>query len=491
MGQMRMFHTSQWGDERVDEETYWQLSNDVGTVIASGDSSGTTGSALGNSVYMSKAGKYTLDISYDGFYAVVGQLGSIATTLGFDNSKTDANPPYLKRFKVLSESVRSDYLMGGLVNTVEFELIDDDAEVASATLLVRPLSQLDYQEVALTVAGTKYTAVIPDLAVDGFVAMKLIATDTTGNTLTTEWDLAFYHQTNSGAPVADAGIDQQLTADFGNADALAVLDGSASYDPDGQIATYVWKEGGVILGNSDVINAVLTVGTHDITLTVTDNDGFTASDMTRVVVDAAMVAPVADAGGDVQIDIEFGSLSALVELDGSASSDADGQIVTYLWKEGEVVLGTGAVIEADLTIGTHDITLTVTDDDGLSSMDTTQVIVSEKPFSGAVIHVNDIKMTAAKKGRNWTVTAEVTIIDDSSNPVKSVDIFANWGGAVIQSTSEVTYSKGKKRIGTAKFTLSRIKEAGTFTFTVVDVTKSGTVYDAALNVETSDTVVIQ
>ena len=56
---------------------------------------------------------------------------------------------------------------------------------------------------------------------------------------------------------------------------------------------------------------------------------------------------------------------------------------------------------------------------------------------------------------------------------------------------EVTFSKGKKRVARAKFTLSRISGGGTFTFTIADVKKSGMIYDDALNVETSDTIVIQ
>lgn len=282
-----------------------------------------------------------------------------------------------------------------------------------------------------------------------------------------------------------------ISVEPGSDTALVTLDASASYDPDGDIVSYLWKEDSVVLGSSAVIEVALTVGTHDILLKVTDNDGFSSSDSVNVVVEAANAAPVADAGADQQISAEYGSETATVTLDGSASYDLDGNIVSYLWKEDDVVLGSSAVIEVALSVETHDITLTVTDNDGLTATDTMQVVVMQKAPSGQRIYVEDIRITAKKKGKVWDVIAEVTIFDDSSNPVKSAEVFGNWSGSVNQTVSAVTFSKGKKRIGRTKFTLSRISRGGTFTFTIADVKKSGMIYDDALNVETSDTIVIQ
>jgi hypothetical protein len=89
-------------------------------------------------------------------------------------------------------------------------------------------------------------------------------------------------------------------------------------------------------------------------------------------------------------------------------------------------------------------------------------------------------MNARKKGKYWLVTAIVTIFDDTNTPVKSASVSGNWSGSVAKSVSKFTV-----------FKLGRIKKGGTFTFTVDNVTKSGMIYNDKLNVETSDTIVIQ
>ena len=48
------------------------------------------------------------------------------------------------------------------------------------------------------------------------------------------------------------------------------LAGSGS-DADGTIVSYQWTEAAVVLGNTPAITPSLNVGTHTLTLTVTDN----------------------------------------------------------------------------------------------------------------------------------------------------------------------------------------------------------------------------
>lgn len=75
-------------------------------------------------------------------------------------------------------------------------------------------------------------------------------------------------------PVANAGADQVITFEQS-----ATLDGSKSYDPDGTITKYEWKEGSLILStSSSFTKADFSVGSHELTLIVTDNDGATATD---------------------------------------------------------------------------------------------------------------------------------------------------------------------------------------------------------------------
>jgi len=77
--------------------------------------------------------------------------------------------------------------------------------------------------------------------------------------------------------------------------------------------------------------------------------------------------PVSDAGPDQSSD------TAGFMLDGTGSSDPDGSIVAYEWREGPTLLGTGPTLSVSLDPGTHVVTLTVTDDDGAIDSDETTI----------------------------------------------------------------------------------------------------------------------
>lgn len=74
-------------------------------------------------------------------------------------------------------------------------------------------------------------------------------------------------------PVADAGEDiTAVSDDEGKAEVL--LDGSDSYDPDGDIVTWAWEdERQRVIGSNDRIRVRLSKGVHVFYLTVTDDKG--------------------------------------------------------------------------------------------------------------------------------------------------------------------------------------------------------------------------
>ena len=98
-------------------------------------------------------------------------------------------------------------------------------------------------------------------------------------------------------PLAEAGIDQAV-----NANSVVTLDGAASSDPDGSLASYTWSQTAghsVTLSNTDsaapsfIAPSVSNISTLSFQLVVADAEGLTASDMCQVT-----VLPVAPTDSD-------------------------------------------------------------------------------------------------------------------------------------------------------------------------------------------------
>ena len=147
--------------------------------------------------------------------------------------------------------------------------------------------------------------------------------------------------TNNSAPVADAGADQ--TAFFGN---TVILDGSASSDVDGDDLTYNWSftsrpDGSTAaLTGSTMLTPTFDIdvwGDYEVQLIV--NDGTVDSVPDTVSTSTINSAPVANAGADQAV-----FFSEMVTLDGSASTDVDGDMLTYSWSFTSVPSGSGAVL---------------------------------------------------------------------------------------------------------------------------------------------------
>lgn len=95
--------------------------------------------------------------------------------------------------------------------------------------------------------------------------------------------------TGSRPPIASAGPDQLLEC-TGDLHAIAELDGSASSDPDStpgtndDIASFDWSERGELLASGETVSVGFSLGTHDVSLTVTDRSDATGSDAARITV---------------------------------------------------------------------------------------------------------------------------------------------------------------------------------------------------------------
>jgi hypothetical protein len=98
-------------------------------------------------------------------------------------------------------------------------------------------------------------------------------------------------------PAANAGQDLSAVDEDGDGYADITLDGSASSDSDGSIVDFSWTwSGGEANGSTVIVR--LPVGATSITLTVTDDDGATDSDVVRVqVTPANWMSSATDLGG--------------------------------------------------------------------------------------------------------------------------------------------------------------------------------------------------
>ncbi|HKW87592.1 MAG TPA: PKD domain-containing protein [Candidatus Acidoferrales bacterium] len=97
--------------------------------------------------------------------------------------------------------------------------------------------------------------------------------------------------------------------------------------------------------------------------------------------------PVANAGLDQTVPCA-GSNGTTVTLDGSKSSDPDGDTLSFVWTNGaNIVVGTAPQVTLTLTPGTYTFTLTVTDAGGLRSSAATHVTIgnSSAPTLGLTL----------------------------------------------------------------------------------------------------------
>jgi uncharacterized repeat protein (TIGR01451 family) len=116
----------------------------------------------------------------------------------------------------------------------------------------------------------------------------VIETLTSGSIGKDIWELRGNTQTGGDTdgdcntpPVANAGADQ--TIECGGGSTNVTLDGSASFDPDGDTPlSYEWREGMNVLGTSAILNTSLAFGPHTITLKVTDPSGAFNEDTVNV-----------------------------------------------------------------------------------------------------------------------------------------------------------------------------------------------------------------
>ena len=219
------------------------------------------------------------------------------------------------------------------------------------------------------------------------------------------------HFSKGGGTVANSAPTAAYT--FTATGKKVSFDGTTSTDTDGNIASYAWDFGG---GNTSTDSkptyTFATAGDKTVSLTVTDNKGGTNTVTKTVHVDNS--APTADFTSTVN--------GKQVSFDGTPSSDVDGTIASYAWDFGDgspVDTTSGVnVSHTYAAAGAKTVKLTVTDDEGGTSLVTTKTVTpgNAKPTANFTSTTSDLHadLTSTSTDSDGTIASYAWDFGDST-----------------------------------------------------------------------------
>jgi PKD repeat protein len=166
----------------------------------------------------------------------------------------------------------------------------------------------------------------------------------------------------------------------GPAPLTVALDGRASTDTDGTIASYSWwaSDGQTVGGETPTTSLTFSEpGTYTINFGVGDNQGAISKTVQTTV---TVVKPNVPPTAAFTLSATQGIAPLTVTLDASDSNDSDGTIVKYEWTINDKLFASVETTEPlsnTFTPGEYTITLTVTDEQGLTATAQQTLTVSE------------------------------------------------------------------------------------------------------------------
>jgi hypothetical protein len=174
------------------------------------------------------------------------------------------------------------------------------------------------------------TSVKPTFTADvaGTYTLSLLVNDGKANSLAATVNV--YSSVNNSAPVANAGVNQSVATGTS-----VTLDGTASSDANRDPITYKWALISKPTGSTAELNSAISpnpkftadiAGAYVAILTVNDGKADSTASPVTVTASGANSAPVANAGVAQNV-----ALNATVTLDGTGSSDANNDFITYKW----------------------------------------------------------------------------------------------------------------------------------------------------------------
>lgn len=191
-------------------------------------------------------------------------------------------------------------------------------------------------------------------------------------------------------PIADAGNDSS-----GQVGVVLMLDGSGSFDPDGDELLFDWsfvdKPSGssASLADKDDEKPQLSpdrAGTYRLGLVVSDGALDSEEDIVEITVTEDNGMPVANAGADQNV-----TTGDMVSLDGTGSTDPDGDRLSYQWSFSTKPAGSTASLSSSTSgrpsfqadeAGVFEVSLTVNDGSSTSTADRVRIVAANDGGGG-------------------------------------------------------------------------------------------------------------
>lgn len=367
------------------------------------------------------AGTYTISLIVDD-----GKTKSAASSVSVVASVTNSAP-------VANPGVNQNVQVGSVITLDGTASTDANSDTLSYKWVLLGKPATSTAELSSTSSpNPKFTA---DLM--GIYTVTLVVND--GKLDSASAPVTIVASSTNSAPTANAGLAQSVVVG-----AVVTLDGTGSTDANNDPITYKWTWGTKPTGSAAALSSATTAkptftadvaGTYVLTLIVNDGKQDSSIAATTITASAANAAPVANAGVNQNV-----TAAAVVTLDGTASSDANRDALTYRWALAAKPTGSAAALSsatsakptftADLA-GVYVASLVV--NDGLLDS-----VVSTTTITAAV--ANSAPVANAGANQNVTTTSVVTLSGTGSTDANGDTLTYAWSFASKPTSSTAALS---------------------------------------------------
>jgi len=368
----------------------------------------------------------------DGDAAIVRANSGKTIMLGYLSDATATN----KRQSIFENIIEVIAASKIIVNAGSNQIVDEGALVTldgsnSYDSSGKPLTYIWKAPEGITLSNTtsvKPTFIAPQ--VDKETKYKILLYVNNGITNSVYDQVIITVKNVNHPPIANAGTNQTV-----NEGATVFLDGRLSTDPDGNVVNYAWTSpAGIILTGANTATPSFTTTevssdkAYIFTLMVSDGS-LTSTAQVTVTVKQVNKAPVANAGVAQTVKV-----AAFVTLNGTASTDPDGDVLLYKWTApaGITLSATTTanptfIAPATITSTTYTFGLIVNDGKEDSQQSTVSITVT--PILTSSVKLSDLAMKVYPNPFSGSV-----IIDLGKSPDLSsqLSIYSASGSLILQ-----------------------------------------------------------